>query len=315
MKRSIQFWYFGNTDGTALAGQFPYSALQRKISAAQSAGADLEVTCDDGAKVTLSLIEPEGGAPFFVLYRPRHENSSHMNDRGSMRPLPLTAGQHQAEATYIKFLSSNVVGFLLHADGPRPRRLAEFLAKRFNTHHSLLPIYRTDLDATIREMTVQHLEIAIPSAQAAQLTQASGLEFAQGLSAFSQLVEDGSITLRLSVGRGGTSTKRSQKRGKLAELAARIFDLPANAGFSRASLVGQRNNDSLNLDLLDRKFAYRVPTEADEFIAGQTEVRDDTARIDHAWQADRPALEALVPALPHPDETEGLLGELRGPGE
>jgi hypothetical protein len=310
MKRTIQFWYLVNPDGSPLAGQFPYTRLQNQLVAVQNRGIDTTATPVDGPPIHLSVIQPRdtNAEPFFVLYRNRRQNPSHMNDSGTMRPMPFQQGQQQEEATYLKFLSRNVVGFLMHGDSPRPNRLTDYLALRFRTSYELQPILRGDLDTAFRELTAQHIEIAIPAQQAAHVAGSAPRGFANGLSALSRLLEDGAITLRFSPGRGGNALMRARKRAELIAMARSMLGWAKDAGATRAALVGKGPGENeMSLDLLDRKFAYRVSVPADEFIYGQTEIRDDTPLISQHWEAERTTLEPLAPDIGTDIQNEGLL--------
>ena len=306
----IQFWYLVNADGTPLPGQFPYTKLQAEIIAAQDGHKDTTASPIDGPPIHLSVIRPaaKNSVPFFVLYRTRQYNPSHMYDAGTMKPMPLHEGQRQEEGTYIKFLSRNVIGFLMHGDSPKPKRLTDYLSIRFGANYELRPIFRSDLDTAIRELTAQHVEITIPAEQAAHVAAGVPPGFANGLSALSQLMEDGAITLRLSPGRGGNALKRAKKRDELISLARGLIGWAKGSGVTRASLVGRAGQDQLSLDLLDKRFAYKISVPADEVVYDQTEIRDDTPMISQYWEAERGTLERLAPEIATATENEGLLG-------
>ncbi len=317
MKRTIQFWYLVNPNGSPLPGQFPYTKLQTELTAAQNAGKDTTATPEGGPTLHLSVIQPaqEGAAPFFVLYRPRILNPSHLNDGGAMKPMPFQPGQRQEEGTFIKFLSRNVIGFLMHGDSPRPNRLTDYLARRFGTNYELQPILRRDLETAFREVTAQHIEITIPSQQAAHVAGGTPRGFANALGAASQLFRDGAITLRFSPGRGGNAQRRAEKRAEMLNIARGMLGWAKDAGATRAALIGQGpGQNETTLDLLDRKFAYRVTVPADEYVYGATEIRDDTTIISAHWESEKATLELLAPALATDIQNERLLGPFRERG-
>jgi hypothetical protein len=317
MKRTIQFWYLVNPDKTPLAAQFPYSKLQRELLAAQERGQDTTVTLEDGTELHLSAIRPTAAnaEPFFVLYRRRTKNPSHMSDAGVMKPLPFQEGQKQEEPTYLKFFPRNIVGFLMHGDSPRPRRLVDYLSHRFKSVFGLQPILRGDLDAAIRELTAQHIEIAIPSQQAAHVAAGAAEGFATGLGALAQLLQDGAITLRLSPGRGGNALRKARRREEIKALAQNLVRWAKQSGATRAALVAKDvHDDSVTLNLLDQRFAYKVSVAADEFEYGQTEIRDDTVLIQQHWNTERGDLEPLAPQPASDEQDEGLLRSLDEPG-
>lgn len=279
---------------------------------AKQVGKNLEARVQGGAEINMEVFNYNPQKPFMVLYRPRRTNQGHMQDQRETKPIPLIEGQYIKEPTYFHFFSHNIVGFLYHRDGPRPRRLTEYINKKFGAKLSLIPIYRTDLDAALREMSMQYLEITIPSNQATTLTADQGAAFANPLSAAGQLLHDGSISLRIMMGRGGNPGARRQRRETLLERALAFVGLEDHSAYAKAKAVGSNShNSSFSVDLLEHRFVHKVVVESEDFVPGQTKIRDNTPYIINQWEIDRSFLNGVVPQLASNEEDVGLLGAFR----
>jgi len=212
------------------------------------------------------------------MYKPRRENQSHLSDHGEIRNLPFTADQFITEPTYFCFFDRNVVGFLYYFESPRPGKLIEYVNLKFAARLGLVPIYSRDLIRMLNEMAASYLELTIPSAQAAQLGGEVAGPFAAPLRTVSQLMHDGSITLKLSVGRRGDQRSRRQRREQLVQLARAVV---GNRGvFESARLVGSVGGRAgFPIDLLQERFAHKVLVPPANFMPGVQPIRDDTGII------------------------------------
>jgi hypothetical protein len=312
MNRTIQFWRIVNADDSALAAAFPAATLLARLRTAKHEGKNLEAVSGDGTPLYLELHERRGATPFLVLYRPRRQNQGHMSDNGVTRPLPFLAGQHVVEPTYLLFLERNIIGFLFHNEGPRPRRFGDYLRVKFGSRLKLLPILRTDLDAALDELSLQSLAVAISPNQAAFLAAQRNDPFATALAAAGQLMVDGAVEVTFKVGRRGSATERQRRRVDLARWARVFVGLENQEAYTKAKVIGRDNRGvQVAIDLLEENFVHKAVVQADEFEPGATVIRDDTPLIRRSWLADRTMLETVTPALADAEEDPGLLGEFR----
>lgn len=311
MHRTIEFWQITHFDHTPLTTNFPAEAFQQQIIDAKAANMSLEATTADGTPVWVIPHRPDRRRPpFLTLYKPRRENQSHLSDHGEIRNLPFTDEQFITEPTYFCFFERNIVGVLYYFESPRPGKLIEYINIKFGARLGLVPIYSRDLNRMLNEMAASYLELTIPSAQAAQLGAEVGGQFAAPLRAVSQLLHDGSITLKLSVGRRGDQRARRQRRESLVQLARTVV---GNRGiFESARLVGSTGDrDGFPIDLLQERFAHKVLVPPAPFVPGVQSIRDDTGVIRDQYAFDRNFLEGATTPILGMQPDPGLLGPFR----
>ena len=139
---------------------------------------------------------------------------------------------------------------------------------------------------------MQYLEITIPSNQATTLTSDQGSSFANPLSAAGQLLHDGSISLRIMVGRGGNTVARKQRRETLLEKVLAFVGLEDHSAYAKAKAVGANAyKKTFSVDLLEHRFVHKIAVESEDFIPGQARIRDNTGYIINQWEVDRSFLD------------------------
>lgn len=310
MNRTIEFWQIVNEDGSSLLTNFPAQKLISDMLAARDAGYDLAVTTPDDVQLQLEPYNYRRDAPFLALYKPRPENQSQMIDHGEIRNLPFTEDQYIAEVTYFHFFERNVIGFLYYNESPRPKRLIDYINTKFGGRLDLVPIYSRDLDRMLREMSVQNLELRIPSSQAAVLTREVAGSFAAPLTAASNLIHDGGLSLVLSVGRRGDRRARTQRKESIVELAREAIRF--RHIFASAKVYGKvGDKNDFPVDLLAERFAHKVSVPPAPFIPNAEQIRDETGIIRDQYAMDREFLDSMTTPIANLRDDDGLLGTFR----
>ncbi|MAU84038.1 MAG: hypothetical protein CME34_19640 [Gordonia sp.] len=101
--------------------------------------------------------------PMVVLDKVRRENLPSIGDRsGTRKPIGLASGEGLLEPTYCMFGENNVAAMLTSGDGPRAKRLCDYLSAKLSIEVGVDPVLTHDLDQVLDAMRFSSLEVAIP---------------------------------------------------------------------------------------------------------------------------------------------------------
>ena len=149
-----------------------------------------------------------------ILDKVRRDDVPSVGDpKGNRTRLALAEGSALLEPTYIAFLSDNVVA-VVNGNGPRPKRLAEYINQKFSAGVSLEPVLRGNYDTILRDMQISRIDIAIPADRVTR--ELVGGDWVEALDGAHRLTENGIIRIGMSVGTAGTKESRSGTRRRLS---------------------------------------------------------------------------------------------------
>lgn len=233
------------------------------------------------------------------VYRTRRDNLPRLDDNGRIGRLPLTGTQALAEPSFFAFLPRNIVGLLFNNDGPRAARLADYLNAKFDCDVSLQPVYREDLADVLDAMRMTAVELSVPSAQVPMLS--GGDDWVEVLDNASNLIEDGMISLKMSIGRGGDAAARQARTTKIRDLVDRLRGRsPDQLGhFSRVKVHGTQpgTKNPITVDLLNQKFVAQVEVDAVTLFDAERAAPAARAVIDEQWRTNREFLTDSTPPV------------------
>lgn len=309
MLRTVQFWRIAERDGTALPVAFPGGAVVRKLQTADKKNKNRYRMCSDGVEILSEGLELRPN-PLVAVYRTRRDNLPRLDDNGRIGRLPLTGTQALAEPSFFAFLPRNIVGLLFNNDGPRAARLADYLNAKFNCDVSLQPVYREDLAEILDAMRMTAVELSVPSAQVPML--GGGDDWVEVLDNASNLIEDGMISLKMSIGRGGDAAARQARTNKVRDLVDRLRGRsPDQLGhFSRVKVHGTQpgTKNPITVDLLNQKFVAQVEVDAETLFDAERAAPAARAVIVEQWRTNRDFLTASTPPVDG-DGNASLVGE------
>lgn len=310
MLRTVQFWRIAQRDGSALPVVFPGGAVVRKLQAADRKGQRRYRKCPDGVEILgegLSL-RPH---PLLAIYRTRRDNLPRLDDNGRIGRLPLTGTQALAEPSFFAFLPRNIIGLLFNNDGPRAIRLADYLNAKFGCDVSLQPVYREDLAEVLEDMRMTAVELSVSSNQVPLI--GGGDDWAELLDNASNLIEDGAISLKMSIGRAGDAAARQARTSKIRELVDLIRgrDQDQMSHFNRVKVHGTEpgTKNPITVDLLNQKFVAHVEVDAETLSDAERAAPAAMTVIDQEWRTNRDFLTDSTPAVDGDGDSD-LVGPL-----
>jgi hypothetical protein len=296
--RTVQFWRIAQRDGSALPAPFPGGTVVRRLQSAAKKGERRYRQCSDGMEILGEglILRPH---PLVAIYRTRRDNLPRLDDDGRIGRLPLSGTQALAEPSFFAFLPRNIVGLLFNNDGPRAARLADYLNAKFGCNVSLQPVYREDLAEVLDEMRMTAVELSVSSAQVPML--GGGDDWAEVLDNAKNLLEDGAITLKMSIGRSGDAAARQARTNKIRGLVdlLRGRDQDQMGHFNRVKVVGTEpgTKNPITVDLLNQKFVAHVEVDAEILFDAERAAPAASAVIDAQWRANRQFLTDSTPAV------------------
>ena len=309
MLRTVQFWRIARADGAALPVSFPGRDVVRELQAANTRGQRRYRDCPDGVEVLGEglLLGPH---PLLAIYRTRRDNLPRLDDNGLIGSLPLTETQALAEPSFFAFLPRNIVGLLFNNDGPRAARLADYLNAKFGCDISLQPVYREDLAEVLDEMRMTAIELTVSSAQVPLV--GGGDDWAELLDNASNLIDDGAISLKLSIGRGGNASARQARTSKVRRLVDLIRSRSQDqmGHFSRVKVQGTESGtkNPITVDLLNQKFVARVEVDAETLSDAERAAPAAMEVISEQWRTNRAF---LINSTPPVDEVRKAARQAR----
>lgn len=280
--------------GDVLSGIFPGAPLAERLGSTltDESFVELPTGMELGAMATRKS-SPRG----IVLYDVRRENlPAILGGDYSVRSLALEEEEGMVEATYMTLFERNVVGVLYNHRGPRPRRLASYLQRRFSLGVDLVPVIQADVARLLNRMeAVHHVDFALPVNQEVLV---EGSEVAEALDELRQATR--AKTLYVKAGVWG-----SRDPGAARQWLDFVRDDVLGGGllskFERFKVRGKGEDLELQtIDLLQEHLA--VTREVDTVTEGARSVDPVSARraIESAYDEVRQEIErAVVPLQPN----------------
>ncbi|UOT06777.1 oxidoreductase [Rhodococcus opacus] len=260
MQRSVQYWRLVKTDGSALDGLFPAERVVRALRGASSKGFDRHRQCRDGMVLIAHGLREN--PPMLILDKVRHENLPSIGDgSGTRRAIGLSADEGLLEPTYCMFANDNIVAMLMSGNGPRAKRLCDYLKAKLGVEVGLDPILRRDLDRVLDEMRVSSVDVAVPAARINR--DLVGGDWAEALEANRVLAQDGVVKVGVAVGRRGTRDQKDRRRFHIRELIDQLRGSGAISEMQSARVTGTIRGSQRSVDLFADHFVERTEVDAD----------------------------------------------------
>lgn len=259
MDRTVQYWRLLQPDGAALPGRFPAEQVVRRLSRAEAAGLNRYRRCADGM---LLIAHGTRDDRMLILDKVRRENLPSIGSAaGARRAIGLTPDEGLLEPTYCLFGERNIVAMLTSGDGPRARRLVDYLEHKLKMAVGIEPVLTQNLDQALDEMSVSRVDVAIPADRINR--DLVGGDWVQALDGARALAQDGVVRIGISVGRRGTGTQKDAIRRRIRELVDALRGSGALSEFESARVVGSISGSPQSVDLLEDRFVEKTQVDAD----------------------------------------------------
>ncbi|WP_186446776.1 oxidoreductase [Mycolicibacterium porcinum] len=259
MNRTVQYWRLLQPDGAALPGRFPAEQVVRRLSRAEAAGLNRYRRCADGM---LLIAHGTRDDRMLILDKVRRENLPSIGSAaGARRAIGLTPDEGLLEPTYCLFGEHNIVAMLTSGDGPRARRLVDYLEHKLEMAVGIEPVLTQNLDQALDEMSVSRVDVAIPADRINR--DLVGGDWVQALDGARALAQDGVVRIGISVGRRGTGTQKDAIRRRIRELVDALRGSGALSEFESARVVGSISGSPQSVDLLEDRFVEKTQVDAD----------------------------------------------------
>lgn len=261
MKRTVQYWRVIQPDGKALPGKFPARQVVKRLRTAADDGLERHRWCRDGMVLLAHGIEKPDNR-LLILDKVRRENLPSVGDHaGARRAIGLQSNEGLLEPTYCLFTRRNIIAMLTSGDGPRPRRVVDYLGSKLGINVGIEPVLTQNLDEVLTEMQISGIDVAIPVSRIDR--HLVGGDWAQALDGAKVLATDGVVRIGMSVGRRGN---RAQKATIRQRIRGRIDDLRGSGSlseFTSARVTGSISGNQRSVDLMEDRFVEKTEVDAD----------------------------------------------------
>lgn len=259
VNRTVQYWRLLQPDGAPLPGEFPAEQVVRRLQRAEADGLNRYRRCTDGM---LLIAHGTRDARMLILDKVRRENLPSIGSAaGARRAIGLTPDEGLLEPTYCLFGERNIVALLTSGDGPRARRLVDYLEHKLGIEVGIEPVLTQNLDQALDAMSVSRVDVAIPANRINR--ELVGGDWVQALDGARALAQDGVVRIGISVGRRGTGTQKDAIRRRIRELIDNLRGSGALSEFESARVVGSISGTPQSVDLLEDRFVERTEVDAD----------------------------------------------------
>ena len=261
MNRTVQYWRLLQPDGTPLSGRFPAERVVKRLAHAEAEGLNRYRRCPDGM-VLIGHGAATADQSLLILDKVRRENLPSVGDAaGARRAIALTADESLLEPTYCQFAERNIVAMLTSGNGPRARRLVDYLKHKLDIDVGIEPVLTQNLDQVLSEMSVSRIDVAIPVSRINR--DLVGGDWVQALDGARALAQDGVVRVGVSVGRRGSESQKDAMRRRIRELIDALRGSGALSEFDSAHVVGSISGSQRSVDLLEDRFVEKTEVDAD----------------------------------------------------
>lgn len=259
MNRTVQYWRLLQPDGAALPGKFPAEQVVRQLRRAEADGLNRYRRGPDGM---LLIAHGTRDDRMLILDKVRRENLPSIGSAaGARRAIGLNPDEGLLEPTYCLFGERNIVAMLTSGDGPRARRLVDYLEHKLEITVGIEPVLTQNLDQALDEMSVSRVDVAIPADRINR--DLVGGDWVQALDGARALAQDGVVRIGISVGRRGTGTQKDAIRRRIRDLVDALRGSGALSEFESARVVGSISGSPQSVDLLEDRFVEKTQVDAD----------------------------------------------------
>lgn len=294
MNRTVQYWRLLQPDGAALPGEFPAEQVVRRLSCAEAEDRNRYRRCPDGM---LLIAHGTRDDRMLILDKVRRENLPSIGSAaGARRAIGLNPDEGLLEPTYCCFGERNIVAMLTSGDGPRARRLVDYLEHKLEIAVGIEPVLTQNLDRALDEMSVSRVDVAIPADRINR--ELVGGDWVQALDGARALAHDGVVRIGISVGRRGTGTQKEAIRRRIRELIDALRGSGALSEFESARVVGSISGTPQSVDLLEDKFVEKTQVDADRLNDPERSTTYARELLRQSLTRNRDYLLSAVPAVP-----------------
>lgn len=297
MERSVQYWRLVKTDGSPLDGRFPARRVVDALAEAHDEERDRHLRCRDG----MVLIAHAGGhrvrQPMIILDKVRRENLPSVGDhRGARKPIGLSQDEGLLEPTYCMFAGRNIVAMLVSGNGPRAKRLCDYLSAKLSVDVGLDPVLTRDLDRVLDEMQLSSIEIAVPAERIDRAL--VGGDWVDALESGRALAQNGGVVrIGMAVGKRGDRTTKYGIRQHMRSLIDQLRGSGALSEMQSARVTGTIRGSQRSVDLLADRFVEKVEVEADMLADPEVSVEYAHDLLRGALRDSRDYLAEAVPEV------------------
>jgi hypothetical protein len=296
VNRTVQYWQLLRPDGSPLPGRFPAQRVVKQLMKAEADGKSRYRMCRDGM-VLLGKGVAEPDNRMLVLDKVRRENLPSVgNSEGARRALGLSPDEGLLEPTYCLFTRRNILALLTSGDGPRPRRLVDYLGAKLNIDISLAPVLTQNLDQVLAEMRVSAIDVAIPANRISR--DLVGGDWVQALDGARTLAQDGVVRVGISVGRSGDAAHKQNMRTRIRQMTELLRSSDGLSEFNSARVTGTIQGTNRSLNLLEDQFIEKTEVDADRINDPDRSVTYARDLLQSSRVRNKEYLESAVPAVP-----------------
>lgn len=296
MNRTVQYWRLTSPNGTPLAGRFPAQRVVKQLLKAEADDKSRYRVCRDGM-VLLGKGVAEPDHRLLILDKVRRENLPSVgNSTGARRAIGLSPDEGLLEPTYCLFTRQNIVAMLTSGDGPRPRRLVDYLRAKLNIDIALAPILTQNLDQVLSEMRVSAIDVAIPANRITR--DLVGGDWVQALDGARTLAQDGVVRIGISVGRSGDAAHKQGMRGRIRQMTDLLRRSDGLAEFNSARVTGNIQGSNRSINLLEDHFIEKTEVDADRINDPDQSAEYARELLRSSRARNKEYLESAVPTVP-----------------
>lgn len=151
---------------------------------------------------------------------------------------------------------------LMSGDGPRPRRLVDYLQNKLDIQVGIEPVLTQNLDEVLNELRVSGIEVAIPVSRINR--DLIGGDWVEALDGAKVLAQDGVVRIGMSVGRRGNRVHKDAIRQRFVQLIQTLRGSGALSEFDSARVVGTIAGTPRSVDLMgEDRFVEKTQVDAD----------------------------------------------------
>lgn len=296
MNRTVQYWRLTLPDGTPLAGRFPAQRVVKQLVKAEADDNNRYRVCRDGM-VLLGKGVADPDHRLLILDKVRRENLPSVgNSTGARRAIGLSPDEGLLEPTYCLFTRQNIVAMLTSGDGPRPRRLVDYLRAKLNIDIALAPILTQDLDQVLADMRVSAIDVAIPANRITR--DLVGGDWVEALDGARTLAQDGVVRIGISVGRSGNAAHKQGMRGRIRQMTDLLRGSDGLAEFNSARVTGNIQGGNRSINLLEDHFIEKTEVDADRINDPDRSAEYARELLRSSRARNKEYLESAVPTVP-----------------
>lgn len=291
----MQYWRITRPDGSALPGRFPAQRVVKQLVKAEADDKNRYRVCRDGM-VLLGKGVAEPDHRMLILDKVRRENLPSVgNSAGARRAIGLSPDEGLLEPTYCLFTRRNILAMLTSGDGPRPRRLVDYLRAKLNIDIAIAPILTQNLDQVLAEMRVSAIDVAIPANRITR--DLVGGDWVQALDGARTLAQDGVVRVGISVGRSGDAAHKQTMRRRIRQMTDLLRGSDGLSEFNSARVTGTMQGTNRSLNLLEDHFVEKTEVDADRINDPDRSAEYARELLRSSRVRNKEYLESAVPAV------------------